>query len=405
MKIKKIMKSRIVYTFTFERFNEFKTKKTINDEIITAIAFADKSNPIQIEESKNYYVDISNLYKSNTEANNMLIESIMHQIYLKENVYVILNENSKSRFSQDLATSFDEFRPIQTIYEKRDVVNYDFINIDNDGLKKIEKSLMDDLIGHNAFKKDFLNKLKDFPILYKLGEMKIFSLLICGNPGVGKTELARIIHKTMYKDSKMIKINLGNYKTQGALNSLIGSPIGFVGSERGGELSNKIRNSDSKVILIDEFEKADTDIFNFFYELLEDGKFTDLTGNEYDLNGYIIVFTTNLSKNNYKEILPPPLVSRFTLKSFFENPNNEEKQAFIKKRINKLLSVYNEENLQPKITAKEINNNLDYEAINKISDFRVINRIITSALTKTIDNANDNTYKKIKGKRKKSADK
>ena len=341
------MKSKIVYTFTFERFNEFKTKKTINDEIITAIAFADKSNPIQLEESKNYYVDISNLYKSNTETNNMLIESIMHQIYLTENVHVILNENSKNRFSQDFATSFDEFKPIQTIYEERDLVNYDFINIDNDGLKKIENSLTDELIGHNAFKKDFINKLKNFPILYKLGEMKIFSLLICGNPGVGKTELARIIHKTMYKDSKMIKINLGNYKTQGALNSLIGSPIGFIGSERGGELSNKIRNSDSKVILIDEFEKADTDIFNFFYELLEDGKFTDLTGNEYDLSGYIIIFTTNLSKNNYKEILPPPLISRFTLKSFFEDPNNEEKQAFIEKRIKNLLRLYKAENIQP----------------------------------------------------------
>lgn len=335
----------------------------------------------------------------------MIIENIMHQIYLTENIHVILNENSKNRFIQDFATSFDEFKPIQTIYEEKDLDNYDFISIDNDGLKKIEKSLTDDLIGHNAFKKEFLKKLKDFPILYKLGEMKIFSLLICGNPGVGKTELARIIHKTMYKESKMIKINLGNYKTQGALNSLIGSPIGFIGSERGGELSNKIRNSDSKVILIDDFEKADTDIFNFFYELLEDGKFTDLTGNEYDLNGYIIIFTTNLSKDNYKEVLPPPLVSRFTLKSFFESPNNVEKQVFIEKRINKLLSVYREENLQPKITATEIKSNLDYETINKISDFRVINRIIISALTNTIDNAKDNTYKKTNRKRKKGADK
>lgn len=381
------MKNKIVYTFTYERFNEFKTKKTANDEIITAIAFADKSNPVQLEESKNYYVDISNLYKSNTETNNMLIESILHQIYLTENVYVILNENSKNRFSQDFATSFDQFKPIQTIYEKQDSVNYDFININDEGIKKIEESLTNNLIGHNLFKKDFLNKLKDFPILFKLGEMKIFSLLICGNPGVGKTELARILHETLYKESKMIKINLGNYKTQGALNSLIGSPIGFIGSERGGELSNKIRNSDSKVILIDEFEKADTDIFNFFYELLEDGKFTDLTGNEYNLNGYIIIFTTNLSKDNYKDILPPPLVSRFTLKSFFENPNNMEKQAYIEKKINKLLEVYKEENLQPKINANEIKNNLDYEAISKISDFRVINRIIISALMKTIDNA------------------
>ena len=149
---------------------------------------------------------------------------------------------------------------------------------------------------------------------------------------------------------------------------------------------------------IDEFEKADTDIFNFFYELLEDGKFTDLTGNEYDLNGYIIIFTTNLSKDNYKEILPPPLVSRFTLKSFFEIPNNNEKLAFIEKRISNLLSIYKKEKLQPKITAKEIKENLDYETINKISDFRVINRIIISALTNTIDNAKYSTNKNKKKK-------
>ena len=380
------MKSKIVYTFTFERLNEFKTKKAANDEIITATAFVDKNNPIQLEEANNYYVDISNLYKANT--NNMFIEKIMYQIYSKENMNVILDENSKSRFGQDFATSFDEFKPIQTIYEDIDLVNYDFVNIDNDGLKKIEKSLTDDLIGHNAFKKDFLNKLRDFPILYKLGKMKIFSLLMCGNPGVGKTELARIIHKTMYKDSKMIKINLGNYKTQGALNSLIGSPIGFIGSERGGELSNKIRNSDSKVILIDEFEKADTDIFNFFYELLEDGKFKDLTNNEYNLNGYVIIFTTNLSKENYKEILPAPLLSRFTLKCFFENPTNNEKKEFIDKRIEKLIDKYNKEIKTPKINIQSIKNNLDYKIINKVHDFRVINRLITNALIKTINDKN-----------------
>lgn len=124
---KKIMKSKIVYTFTFERLNEFKNKKPINDEIITAIALVDKNNPIKFEKSNNYYVDISNLYKANTESNNMLIENIMHQIYSTENVNVILNENSKNRFGQDFATSFDEFKPIQTIYEKKDLANYDII--------------------------------------------------------------------------------------------------------------------------------------------------------------------------------------------------------------------------------------------------------------------------------------
>lgn len=381
------MKSKIVYTFTFKRLNEFKVRKSINDEILTAMVYANKNNPIELKESSNYYVDISNLYKSSTESSNLLIESLMSEIYQKENVYIILEENSKNRFRQDFATSFDEFKPIQTIYGNQNVVSYGFNDIDDYLIEIIRKSLNDNLIGHNLFKKDFMDKLKDFPLLYKLGEMKIFSLLICGNPGVGKTELARIIHKSMYKDSNMIKINLGNYKTQGALNSLIGSPIGFIGSERGGELSNKIRNSDSKVILIDEFEKADTDIFNFFYELLEDGIFTDLTGNEYDLNGYLIIFTTNLSKDNFKDVLPLPLLSRFTMKYFFENPNSMDKQEFVEKRINELLKVYKKENLQPKITAEEIKSNLDYDTINKIYDFRVINRIIISALTKTRDKA------------------
>ena len=379
------MKNKIVYTYTYERLNEFKTKKDASDHILTAIDFTDTNNPMKFEITNKYFVDISNLYKSNMDSNNILIEKIMHQVYLTENAYVILNENSKNKFGQDFAAFFDKFEPIQSIYEKNDVINNDFINIDEERWENLKKTLTDDLIGHNEFKKDFLNKLKVFPILYKLGEMKIFSILLCGKPGVGKTELARIIHKTMFKDSKMIKINLGNYKTQGALNSLIGSPLGFIGSERGGELSNKIRNSDSKVILIDEFEKADNDIFNFFYELLEDGKFTDLTGNEYNLNGYIIIFTTNLSKENYKEILPPPLLSRFTLKSFFESPNYSEKQAFIEKRINNLLYLYKKEKLQPEITYEKIKNNLDNEKIKKISDYRVINRIILSALTKTID--------------------
>ena len=291
-------------------------------------------------------------------------------------------------------------KPIQTIYtENSNINNFDFSNINNESLEKIKCTLNEKLIGHNAFKKEFLKRLNNFPILYKLGEMKIFSLLICGNPGVGKTEFARLIHKTLYKNSKMIKINLGNYKTQGALNSLIGSPIGFVGSERGGELSNKIRDSDSKVILIDEFEKADTDIFNFFYELLEDGKFTDLTGNEYDLKGYIIVFTTNLSKDDYKDILPLPLLSRFTLKYFFDEPNYEEKLDFIDMRIKNLIFLYRKENLKPEITSEKIKSNLNYNIIKEVSDFRVINRIILNALIKSMD---AKKYKQNKKNRVKS---
>ena len=120
-----------------------------------------------------------------------------------------------------------------------------------------------------------------------MGDRKIFSIIICGQSGIGKTEFAKIVSEKMFPQEELIKINFGNYSTEGVLNSLIGSPLGYVGSEEGGELINKIKKSKSKVILIDEFEKATPSVYNFFYELLEDGIFTDRHGEKHDLNGYI----------------------------------------------------------------------------------------------------------------------
>lgn len=380
------MKNKIIYTFTAERLIEFKDRNL--GQIINSTTYLNNlDNKLDLKNDFNYYVDISNLYKSNIDMKNLLIEKILANSFAQDNIYILLDENSKSKFKEEFITSFDGFKTIQTIYGEARNYNIDFITMSNENLKELGKSLQKDLIGHDRFKEDFLEKIKNFPILYKLDEMKIFSLLINGNPGVGKTEVARILHKSLYPDSKMIKINLGNYKTQGALNSLIGSPIGFIGSERGGELSNKIRNSDSKIILIDELEKADTDIFNFFYELLEDGKFTDLVGNEYNLNGYLIIFTTNLSKDNYKKVLPLPLISRITLKYIFEDPTSIEKKIFIQKRIEEILKKYNEKIKKPKIEKSEIEKNIDYKIINNIFDYRVINRIITNALIKALEDS------------------
>ena len=382
----KKVKNKIIYTFTAERLIEFKDRNL--GQIINSTTYLNNlDNKLDLKNDFNYYVDISNLYKSNIDMKNLLIEKILANSFAQDNIYILLDENSKSKFKEEFITSFDEFKTIQTIYGEDRNYNIDFITMSNENLKELGKSLQKDLVGHDRFKEDFLEKIKNFPILYKLDEMKIFSLLINGNPGVGKTEVARILHKSLYPDSKMIKINLGNYKTQGALNSLIGSPIGFIGSERGGELSNKIRISDSKIILIDELEKADTDIFNFFYELLEDGKFTDLVGNEYNLNGYLIISTTNLSNDNYKNVLPLPLIFRITLKYIFEGPTSIEKKIFIQKRIEEILKKYNEKIKKPKIEKSEIEKNIHYKIINNTFDYRVINRIITNALIKALEDS------------------
>lgn len=306
----------IIYSYTTDRLKEFKDEKKENDIIITALNILEKEKT-DFSNDNNIYIDITNLYKS-TQDNPLSVEKVISEVNKNKNWHIIINYNSLTRFRSDFGQYIDVVIPINNIYKNDDESDADFSNLTNEQIEKLEKNLEERLYGHKQFKNDLVRYIKNYSILYNLGEIKIMSLLICGDSGIGKTELARIIHETFYKDSKIIKINLGNYKTQGALNSLIGSPKGYYGSERGGELSNKIKNSDSKVILIDEFEKADNDIFNFFYELLEDGKFTDLNENEFDLRRYLIIFTTNLSENNYKKVIPEPLLSRFTMKALFQ---------------------------------------------------------------------------------------
>ena len=145
------------------------------------------------------------------------------------------------------------------------------------------------LYGHDDFKKDLKKQLEAFVLLHKMRRKKVFSLLICGKSGIGKTEVGRILQREMYPGESLIKINFGNYSGKGSLWSLIGSPKGYIGSEQGGELTNKISYSKSKIIVIDELDKADEAIFTFFYEMLEDGQYTDLDGKVIDLDGYIII--------------------------------------------------------------------------------------------------------------------
>lgn len=372
-----------IYTYTADRLKEFNKIKSEKDIIITALALLDEENSIKFEEDKRIFIDITNVYRSIQESNPLSVEKIIYQISKNNNFYILINTNSLRRFKEDFGQFIEKEVPINNIYKKEDTV-FDFSNLSNEQIQLLEQNLNTMLYGHKEFKKDLIQQIKNYSILYKLKEIKIMSLLICGESGTGKTEVARVIHNTFYKDTNMIKINLGNYKTQGALNSLIGSPKGYLGSGRGGELSNKIKNSDSKIILIDEFEKADSDIFNFFYELLEDGKFTDLNENEYDLNGYLIIFTSNLNDDNYKNIIPAPLLSRFTMKTLFEPVSFEEKSKYVRDRSKKLVGKYNEEydgNMDYKSVLAKINN----KDIKSIKNFRYLNRIIQLALIKEIE--------------------
>lgn len=384
-------KNFIIYSYTAERLAEFKKQKKENEIIVSTfdIAQNNENNILsQISKENELYVDITTLYRSSND-NMLLVENILSQVKAQEMWHIIINYNSLTRFKEDFGQYIDEIIPIQKIHNNAETTYFDFSNLSEAQIQLLKDNLTQKLFGHKEFKEELIKQIKNYSILYNLGEIKIMSLLICGDSGTGKTELAKIIHDTFFSDSKIIKINLGNYKAQGAINSLIGSPKGYYGSERGGELSNKIKNSDSKVILIDEFEKADTDIFNFFYELLEDGKFTDLNENEYDLNGYLIIFTTNLKEENYKEVIPAPLLSRFTMKTLFEPVGYEIKNKYIIRKSKELVDLYNNK-YKKNVNYKDVLEKIDKKTVNNTKNFRYLNRLIQNALISIIEAENNN---------------
>lgn len=202
------------------------------------------------------------------------------------------------------------------------------VDIDQPGFDDILDYLNNNLFGNELFKKRLKEELTKYRLFNRIGQQPIFSVLICGASGIGKTEVARLLHQRLAADEPMIKINFGNYSAQDALNSLIGSPRGYIGSNKG-ELPDKLMRSRSKVILIDEFEKASKPVYNFFLQLLEEGKFTDSLGREYDLDKYIIVFTSNMPKEKIGEFLPPELRSRFNYKCAFWPLSTKEKEQYV----------------------------------------------------------------------------
>lgn len=247
------------------------------------------------------------------------------------------------------------------------------VDLTNEDLSNFLDFINRHLVGHKKFKEELAIRLKSFKLFHKLGEQKIFSIFLMGESGIGKTEVGRLMHKALGSQKSLCKISFGNYSSKDSLNSLIGSPRGYIGSETG-ELPIKIERSDIGIILIDEFEKADNPVFNFFLDLLEEGKFSDSLSNIYDLDGYIIIFTSNLTPENYKKRLSPELRSRFDYVCQFQLLSDEEKKDYMYKKIK--VTVDNFESKLDKTISKEDKMylySIDYSSLNNL---RKINRVI-----------------------------
>nr|WP_275450100.1 AAA family ATPase [Melioribacter roseus] len=132
----------------------------------------------------------------------------------------------------------------------------------------------------------------------------IGSFIFIGTTGVGKTELARALAEFLFNDEHaMIRIDMSEYMEKHSVSRLIGAPPGYVGYEEGGQLTEAVRRRPYSVVLLDEIEKAHSDVFNILLQVLDDGRLTDNKGRTVDFKNTIIIMTSNLGSHLIQEKL------------------------------------------------------------------------------------------------------
>ena len=140
----------------------------------------------------------------------------------------------------------------------------------------------------------------------------IGSFIFLGPTGVGKTELARALAEFMFDDERaMVRLDMSEYQERHTVARLVGAPPGYVGYEEGGQLTEAVRRRPYSVLLLDEIEKAHTEVFDVLLQILDDGRLTDGQGRTVDFRNTVIIMTSNLrSAEALREFFRPEFLNR-----------------------------------------------------------------------------------------------
>lgn len=166
-------------------------------------------------------------------------------------------------------------------------------------LNNLEEILSKRVIGQQEAVKKVASAIKRARVGLKDSNKPIGSFIFLGQSGVGKTELAKAIAEALFGDeNKLIRFDMSEYKDKSAINRLTGSAPGYVGFEDGGQLTEKVRKKPYSVLLFDEIEKADPEVFNIFLQIMDDGRLTDGHGKTVSFKNCVIIMTSNLGAEN-----------------------------------------------------------------------------------------------------------
>jgi ATP-dependent Clp protease ATP-binding subunit ClpB len=195
------------------------------------------------------------------------------------------------------------------------------------------------------------------------------SFLFLGPTGVGKTELARALAEFLFDDEhSMIRIDMSEYMEKHTVSRLIGAPPGYVGYEEGGQLTEAVRRRPYAVVLLDEIEKAHSDVFNILLQILDDGRLTDGQGRTVDFRNTVIVMTSNvgsqwviehagdrtrirqLLEDSLRQTFRPEFLNRIDETIIFDVLSREDLGQIVKIQVGRLSGRLRDRNVELELT-------------------------------------------------------
>ncbi len=238
----------------------------------------------------------------------------------------------------------------------------------------------------------------------------IGSFLFLGPTGVGKTELTKALSELLFgSENEIIRIDMSEFTEKHSISKLIGSPPGYVGFEEGGQLTEKVRRKPYSIVLFDEIEKADADIFNILLQILEDGVLTDSNGKKTDFRNTVIIMTSNIGasliSNNksalgfsgednekakekrnkdlvlseVKKVFKPELVNRIDEIIIFSVLNKNEIKKITEKMLDEVVERLKEKNINLSFTEAVVCE-ISKKGFDNIYGARPLRRVITSEI-------------------------
>ena len=292
------------------------------------------------------------------------------------------------------------------IYLKTKIPVYEINKSSRKIINNLDKSLKKIVLGQDEIITDLCNRVKKVRLGFQ-DKPHIESFLFCGRTGVGKTLLVKEFANLLYGDANFIRLDMSEYKEAHTVSKIIGSPPGYVGFDNHLTVLDTIRMHPHSVILLDEIEKASSEVMKLFLQVLDEGVLTDSRGRKVRFDNVFLFMTTNLgfskdsigfteSKNNIdiEEFLGVEFVNRIGKIYYFNDISRDVIHRIVEKRLNVLIEGFKKKDLKIKIS-REVVDKVIKESNYKKFGARRVDKVIDEVVTPIIVDAWYNGKKEI----------